>query len=112
MQENANAWVQMPPLEHDDPAAMVYRLSVGWRSDFGLAAMSVGVAEVEALDLAAAVDAVAPAIDVDRVAALRAAIANGSYRADPIAIAQRIIAADQPLPGPTTSVTGSATGSA
>jgi negative regulator of flagellin synthesis FlgM len=60
----------------------------------------------------AAGDTVSSPVDTDRVAALRAAIASGSYRADPIAIAQRIIAADQPLPGPTTSVTGSATGSA
>ncbi len=38
----------------------------------------------------------APSVDVDKVAALRAAIASGSYRIDPIAIAQRIVAADQP----------------
>ena len=35
-------------------------------------------------------------IDVDRVAALKAAIANGTYKVDPDAIAARMIAMDLP----------------
>ena len=44
--------------------------------------------------VAAAALAVAPPVDTARVDALQAAIADGSYRADPAAIADRMIALD------------------
>lgn len=66
---------------------------VGQQAD---AAASVAAADKAPASPAAALAASGPPVDTDRVAALRAAIANGSYKVDADAIAGKMIALDLP----------------